>query len=500
MTKRQRTGAEAGVPDARTPRDEGETAASGGVRQADDGLRVSRREFVRRSVGVAGALGAAAPVLHAAAGQTAAAGAQGTPQSAGPSSSVIGANDTVGVGVIGIGIRGEILLRSTQALVGARVLEVCDLYDGHFDRAKELLGSGVRTGRDYRRVLDNKDIQAVLIAVPDHWHKAIVLDACAAGKDVYIEKPMTHRWDDTPLFIEAAKQHRRMLQVGSQYESMPANARAIDLIKSGKLGKITLISGSIHRNTPTGAWYYPIPPDASPETVDWARFVGDGPKRKFDPKRFFQWRLYWDYSGGLPTDLFVHLITATHTLMGVTMPSRVIALGGSYQWQEREVPDQMSAIAEYPEGFTLSLTSTANNNHSFPALTIMGTEGTLEYYGTRLVYHAEPPLENYTYSTTSWPAAAKRKYAELHDLDPDSMRPRATAGTKAPPPEPIDTPGRESTQEHLAKFYHSVRTRTEPIENAEMGGHCATVGHMVNLSFKARKEARWDPEKQTVRV
>jgi predicted dehydrogenase len=441
---------------------------------------VSRREFVKQSVGVAGALGLTAPLIDAA--------------------SVLGANDAVGVGFIGIGIRGDILVRATQKIPNTRIVEVCDIYDGHFDRAKEILGAEIRTGRDYRRMLDNKDIQAVVIAVPDHWHKRMALDAMAAGKDVYVEKPMTHKWEDAAAFESAAAKHQRIVQVGSQYQSMPANERAIEIIKSGKLGQVTLIDGAIHRNTATGAWYYPVPPDASPETIDWDRFLGDAPKHPFDAKRFFQWRLFWDYSGGLPTDLFVHLITATHTLMGVEMPQRVIGIGGSYRWKPREVPDQLSAIVEYGEGFTLRLSSTANNNHAFPILRIMGTEGSLDYYGTRLVLHSEPQLENYTYSTNHFSAAMKKKFAELNDLDPDSMRPRKTAGIKAPGPEAIDTPGQESTEAHLAKFYDSVRTRKQPVEDAKMGGRCATVGHMVNLSYKAGKDARWDKQKQAVRI
>lgn len=435
--------------------------------------RLSRRAFVKQSVGV---------VTTAAAMASARAASAGVP----------GANDSVGVGFIGIGIRGEILLRTSKGIPGTRILEVADLYDGHFDRARELMAAPLKAGRDYRRVLDNKDVQAVVVAVPDHWHRQIALDAFAAGKDVYLEKPMTHRWEDGDEIIAAAKTGKRMLQIGSQYLSMPANERAIELIRNGTLGKVTLISGNINRNTATGAWYYPIPPDASPETVDWTRFLGEAPQHPFDPKRFFQWRLFWDYSGGLPTDLFVHLVTATHTLMNVKMASRVTAMGGIYNWKEREVPDQMSAIVEYPEGFQLTLTSTANNNHSFPLLTIMGTEGTLDYYGTRLVLHREPQLESYAYSTRSWPEATKRRYAELNDLDPESMRPKATANVKQQEPEAIETPGRESTEAHLTKFYDSVRTRQEPEENGEMGHLCATVGHMVNISHKAGKSARWD--------
>ena len=410
------------------------------------------------------------------------------------------AADAVGVGFIGVGIRGEILMRATLGLPGTRVVAAADAYDGHADRIRELAGASVATGRDYRQVLDRKDVQAVVIAVPDHWHVRMALDAMAAGKDVYLEKPMTHRWEEGKSLIEAAASARRILQVGSQWDSMPANARAIELIRGGKLGKITLIDGRIHRNTPTGAWYYPVPPDASPQTIDWDRFLGPAPKVPFDAARFFQWRLYWDYSGGLPTDLFVHLITATHTLTGVDMPSRVIASGGIFNYPKREVPDQMTAIVEYPGAFTLTLTSTADNGHNFPPLLIMGTEGTLEYYGTRLVYHAEPVLENFTYSTNHFPAAAKQKYAELHDLDPASMRPRATSTLKRPDPEPIETPGPESTEQHLQKFFECVRTRTEPVENAAAGHRYATVGHMVNVSYRAQAPARWNAAQGVVEV
>ncbi|HEX6210351.1 MAG TPA: Gfo/Idh/MocA family oxidoreductase, partial [Methylomirabilota bacterium] len=270
-----------------------------------------------------------------------------------------------------------------------------------------------------------------------------------------------------------------------------------EIIESGGLGQVTLVSGAIHRNTATGAWYYPVPPDASPETIDWKRFIGPAPWHEFDADRFFQWRLYWDYSGGLPTDLFVHLVTATHALMKVEMPSRVTAIGGILRWKDREVPDQMSALVEYPEGFTLSLTATANNNHSFPLLTIMGTEGTLEYFGSRLVYHREPMLESYAYSTRSWPEATRRRFAEMKDLDPESMRPRETAKLSRPEPEELRFEG-DSTERHLAKFYDSVRTRKEPVENAEMGGRCAAVGHMVNISYKERRQVAWDAGKGVV--
>jgi len=442
---------------------------------------LTRRDFMGKSVMAAGVMGLAPAISLGR-----------------PGRSILGANGNIGIGYIGVGIRGNILMERSKGITGTRAIEVADIYDGHLDRAKEVAGSQLRTSRDYKQLLANKEVDAVLIAVPDHWHKTIAIQAMEAGKDVYLEKPMTHRWEEGPAIAAAAKKNGRILQIGSQYQHMPANEKAIEMIKGGKLGKITLISGHIHRNTGTGAWYYPIPPDASPQTIDWKQFIGPAPWHEFDARRFFRWRLYWDYSGGLPTDLFVHLITATHTLMGVEMARRVIALGGSYNWKDREVPDQMSAVVEYPEGFTLTLTSTANNEHPFPLLTIMGTEGTLDYYGTRLVYYPEPILEDFTYSTNHLADATRQKFIEANDLDPKSRRPKATAQLTHGKPEEIKTPGTESTVAHLTKFFESVRSRKEPWENGVMGSNCATIGHMVNLSHKSNKEVRWDPKRQKV--
>ena len=444
--------------------------------------RVTRRAFVVRTLATTGALGLV-PLAGSAA-------ALGTRASAG--AAMQGANDSVGVGVIGAGIRGEILIRATKSIPGTRIVGVADIYDGHFARSKEILGDGIVVTRDYKQLLDHKDIQAIVIVTPDHWHKTMALEAMAAGKDVYIEKPMTHSWQEGEAIIAAAAKHRRIVQVGSQWSSMPGNARAMEILKSGRLGTITLINGAFNRNTGTGAWYYPVPPDASPSTIDWPRFIGPAKAHPFDAERFFRWRLYWDYSGGLPTDLFVHLITASHTLTGVTMPSKVMGIGGIYRWKDREVPDQMSAVIQYPEGFTLNLTATANNGHPQPPLTIMGTEGTLEYYANRLVLHSEPMLENYTYSTNHFPAAQKDQFAVNQALDRATMRPKATATTKAPPPEEFRIEGGDATVPHMAAFYDSVRTRKEPFQNALMGHQCATVGHMVNISHRNGTLVKWD--------
>jgi predicted dehydrogenase len=414
--------------------------------------------------------------------------------------SIQGANDRIGVGFIGFGIRGPFLLRAVEPIPDAEIRSCCDLYDGHFEGIKELGHPNVSTTRRYEDVLADKDIDVVIVATPDHWHKKIVLDSLSAGKDVYIEKPMTHRWQDAAEFVDAVKRTGRILQVGSQQASNPANEQAIEMIRSGKLGNITYLSAAILRNTPTGAWYYPIPPDANEETVDWKRFIGDTPWHDFDLDRFFQWRLYWEYSGGLPTDLFVHMITLTHTLMDVRVPKRVISMGGIYNWKDRrEVPDHLSALVEYDKGFVLALNSSANTAHRVPFLTIMGTEGAIEFQenGTGFTYYSEPIRDSYWYSTLGWPKETRLAYYEAHDIDPATNRPRnAPSGAK---PETIKVEG-DNLGAHMKNFFNYVREHKQPFEDALFGGQCATVGHMTNISYREGKPVIWDKDQDKVVV
>lgn len=422
----------------------------------------------------------------------AAAGVAANARSAG----IQGANDRIGVGFIGFGIRGPFLLRAVEKVPGAEVRACCDLYDGRLEGIKEMGHPSIQLTRAYEEVVANRDVDVVIVATPDHWHKKITLDSLSAGKDAYVEKPMTYRWEDGPVFADAVKRYNRVLQVGSQQASNPVNAKAIELIRSGALGKITYISGAILRNTPTGAWYYPIPLDASEKTIDWKRFIGDSKWYDFDADRFFRWRLYWDYSGGLPTDLFVHMITLTHSLMGSRMPSKVAAIGGIFNWKEREVPDHLSALAEYDD-FVLSLTSSANTVHRAPFLTVMGTEGALEFndMGTGLTYYRQPIRDSYSYSTLGWPEKTRLAYYEAHNIDPQTHRPRNTP--EGAPPENINIPG-DHLEAHMRAFFDAVRTRKQPLEDVDFGDKAATVGHMVNLSYRSGKTAVWDSARKSV--
>src|SRR5579859_7430081 len=252
------------------------------------------------------------------------------------------ANDRVNLGFVGFGIRGNILLEAAKETGQANLVEACDCYQGHLARAKERTDGKIATNfAQYKKLLDRKDIDAVVIAAPDHQHLPIVLDALSAGKDVYIEKPMTHRIEDGPKMIEAARRNKRIVQAGSQWVSSDQHKKAREIVASGKLGKVTKVTAAYNRNSSTGAWNYPIPLDLKEGVnFNWPEWLGSAPKVSYSPERVFRYRKYWDYSGGISTDLFVHLITSIHFIMGAEMPRSVMASGGIlFRHDGREVPD-----------------------------------------------------------------------------------------------------------------------------------------------------------------
>ena len=397
----------------------------------------------------------------------------------------------VRLGFIGVGIRGTLLMEAAAGIAGVEIKAVADCYKGHLDRAQELITPPPATTGNYQEILSRPDIDAVVIATPDHWHLKMTQEALAAGKHVYVEKPMTHSWEEGEAFISAVEKSGKVLQVGSQYMSMGCAQQAVELIRSGRLGQITLVEGKFHRNTATGAWYYPIPPDASPATVDFRSFLGAAPPHDFDLRRFFQWRLFWDYSGGLPTDLFVHLVTAAHQLMGVQEPDSVFSFGDIYSWKNyREVPDQMTSMVRYPEGFVLRLSSTASNGHPGPLLTFYGSEGTLEYTGSSFKYFYEPRTDGFGYSTHSWPKATTEKFRQLMNLN-EGLSP--LDGPPVAEPVEYKSPNDEdATRAHVRNWVDAIRTGGKPIEDVRFGHHAALVGHMCNLSYKAGKPVRWN--------
>ncbi len=421
-------------------------------------------------------------------------------QTAGPARPV-GPNNRVTVGMIAVGARAQELLEAIKQCEGTEIVAVCDAYKGRLERAVQRTGGRAKSVSDWREILHDKSIDVVTIASPDHWHKTHVLEALQAGKDVYCEKPLTYTVEDGQEILDAVKQTGRLLQVGSQGISSATQQQAKQLIQSGKLGKVTLIRASYNRNTASGAWIYPIPPDASPATVNWDMFLGPAPKRSFDLARFFRWRCYKDYSGGIATDLFVHLCTTIHFLMDAKMPASVVAMGQLYRWKEsRDVPDTINAILEYPEGFVASLSSTFNNQLSAEGgFQILGTEGSLTIGGGGFTYHPEMAVEDNRWIVESWPQALEVKYYK----DPKIRReevPGSLPPQVVPAVQTYRERGLEATVVHFQKFFDSVRHRKPTVEDALLGHRAAACAHLINRSAETRKMVHWDFSKETLKA
>lgn len=294
------------------------------------------------------------------------------------------ANDNIQIAVIGAGGMGVADTSTAITVPGVKLVAACDLYDGRLEDAKKKWGNDIFTTRDYREILERKDIDAVIIATPDHWHKDISVAAMNKGKSVYCEKPMVHDITEGSEVVAAQNKNKVVYEVGSQGVSSLGNEKAKQLLKEGAIGQLNYAEGFWARMSPFGAWQYPIPTDASPKTVGWDAFVSNTNKRSFDPLRFFRWRNYRDYGTGVSGDLFVHLFSSLHFITNSIGPEKIMATGGLRFWKDgREVPDVMLGMFDYPENknhpaFNLSLRvnfvdGTGGTNY----LRMVGSEGSM---------------------------------------------------------------------------------------------------------------------------
>jgi len=306
---------------------------------------------------------------------------------------VPGANDRLRFGVIGCGGKGSSHIR---ALVGHReewnvdVVAVCDIYGPRKQRAQE--ASGGVLFHDYRELLGTAEVDAVVIATPDHWHGRMALDALDAGKHVYLEKPMTHTWEEAREVSAKARETGLRLQVGTQHASDDRWWRAKDAIRDGLIGKVLWSQGSYSRNSRGGEWNYPIDEDAGPENLDWQAFLGPAPERPFSRERYFRWRKYWDYSGGIATDLFYHKLGPLMVALGAQFPRRVSAAGGIYEHPDREVPDTFFMTVDYPGDHTVVLCSSMANSFGIEDI-IRGHEASIVLHGDAIEIRAERTFE-----------------------------------------------------------------------------------------------------------
>jgi predicted dehydrogenase len=405
-------------------------------------------------------------------------------------------NDQIGLGFIGVGIRGTYLLEAFQKVQGVRPVIAADLYDGHHVNAKEITKGAIATTRDYHKVIGHKDVDAVVIATPDHWHHRMTLEALAAGKPVYVEKPMTWSIEQGMEVVAATEKSGKLLMVGSGAKTSPLTAKAREIVKSGALGKVNMVRMLNHRNNPEGAWVYAIPPDASPKTVDWERFLGDSPKRAYDPKIFFRWRCWWEYSGGVATDLFVHELSQLHEIMDVPAPVSAVSQGGIFRWDDgRSVPDVMNSVFEYEPGFLADVYVNLGNSQEMHGTLIMGSQGTLALGargrrgGAALTLYPEPVFgEAQRYGTNGWPKEMRKEYFEALGYTAEG---RPKAETPKPKPQEIQI---ERGLEHHEYFIKSLRDGSPSMENATEGHHAAGAAHLANLAYRKGRRMRWDPK------
>ncbi|MDE3178177.1 MAG: Gfo/Idh/MocA family oxidoreductase [Acidobacteriota bacterium] len=441
---------------------------------------ISRRDFIRSSAGAGITLAAPSIILEQAELYASPAPASGA----------------VRFGMIGIGMEGSGVLSTCIRIPGAECVAACDLYDERHTLANQIIsgvtGKTVTVTRRYQDLLENKDIDCIVVAVPDHWHSKIIVDGCNAGKDVYCEKPMTHKVEEGFEIIDAARKNNRIVQIGSQRRSSIGIAKAKELVEQGAIGDVYYAEGILGRNSPCGAWVYPPPPGLSPENLDWETWLGDAPKRPFDPIRFARWRAYKDYGEGIPGDLYVHSLTGIHTVMGVVAPpQRAQSTGGLFQWKDgRDYPDLHTTFYDYPN-FRVAILMTLNSDE--PEVTrFLGTRGIIEVdgEGERVTVAPQDGKDHEPcYYTSSYPAKMRAAYdkAWREKNDPVLGESKMVEGENY-----VYPPGYSELREHLWHFFQSVQTRQPSVEDAVFGNGTAIGCHMANYSYFNKTAAIWD--------
>jgi len=403
-------------------------------------------------------------------------------------------NDMIQLALIGAGIQGQGDTRTALQVPGVKLVAVADCYDGRLTHAKELWGSDLFTTRDYREILSRSDVDAVLIATPDHWHKQAAVDSLRAGKDVYLEKPMIHIYPDGPEIIDAVKDSKQILQVGSQRVSSVVYAKAKELLASGAIGKLNMVTARWDRNSSIGAWNYSVPLDASTETCDWPRFLGTAPKIPWNAERFFQWRKWKDYGSGVAGDLFVHLFSGTHFITGAHGPTRAMATGGIRFWNDgRDADDVLLALFDYPEGFNLSLhVNFVDGGEESEGFLFTGSEGLMEIAGRTVTVTRTPLATEPGYTVSTFAEAQQKayidKYREKYPLQHPTGAPLRDVEAYTAPP------GYSDSYDHFHNFFASVRSRTPVVEDATFGFRAAGAALLSNLSVQRDSVVHWNPE------
>jgi predicted dehydrogenase len=426
---------------------------------------LSRREFVQT--------GAAAVLTAAAYGQ------------------VVGANERISVGFIGFGLIGKRHMLDFQAQPDVRMAAVAEVHRGRLEEARALIGGSVKAHGDFRKILDDREVDAVVISTPDHWHALMTMLACAAGKDVYVEKPLTLFVREGRWMIDVARQHKRVVQVGTQQRSGVHYQRAKELIQSGHIGKISSVRMSSYRNILPG---YGSPPDQEPPPeLDWNLWLGPAPWRKYNPNRcIYNFRWFWDYSGGQMTNLGQHSLDIVHWYLYALGPKKVCSFGGRFGLPDKgETPDTQDALFEYPRWTAVWSHREASRGQSPPyGLEFFGTKGSLAISRRGFVVtpdrqvSPESTVPQFTDSRLAGEPGAASKAGPV---------PLWTEAIKDESGDP-----RAQFRQHVRNFLDCVKARRMPISDLESGHRVATACHLANLSLRLGRMIHWDSDRENL--
>jgi predicted dehydrogenase len=417
-------------------------------------------------------------------------------------------NDTVRIAGIGMGIQGYNDMNAALKVPGTELVACSDLYTGRLTHAKELYGNHVFTTRRYEEILDRRDVDAVIIATNDSWHKQICIEALKKGKAVYCEKPMVHQIQEGWDVIHAQQQSKKTMQVGSQRVSSLGFAKAKEMYEAGEIGLINSVEAVNNRQSSLGAWEYTIPSDASPQTVDWQRYeLHAKTKHPYEDKRFFWWRNYREYGTGMAGDLFVHLISGLHFITGSKGPSKIFSLGALTYWKDgRNVPDVMSSLLDYPQtkehpAFQVTLRVNFVSGEGETGYTkITGTEGVMEVSEDRITIKRRkmpkaPGIGGWD-SLNTFTNDMQKKLLDSHHQKyaKEDQKAQELADITYVTPE-----GYSDHVAHLTNFIDSVRTGKPVVEDAVFGFRAAAPCLACNESYFQNKVIHWDGEKMQMK-
>ena len=387
-----------------------------------------------------------------------------------PTGRVLGANDRVRFGLIGAGSRGKQIFKAALGCPNVEAVAIADIYTRRLDEGQQI-APGAKTYQDFRKLLDDKSIDAVLIATPQHQHVLNFVPALQAGKDVYQEKTMAFNPDHARRMRKAFEGSGRVVQIGIQSTSGPAQPKAHEFATPERMGVITALHTHHYRNAPYGGWMRKIPPDCDTQHLDWTAFEGEADPCPFDPQRYMNWRFYWDYSGGNVFENMVHQVGFWFKALDLKIPARVTMAGANYLSPQMQVPDTMSVCMHQPEKIFFTWNSMFGNNYYGEGEDLLlGNKGTLlckELDGLRYVPQA-------------------RRHAE------------ASAETSPAPPEVMGIGDAGMTKAHMQNFFDCVRSRQEPNCPFELGFRSAITCQMANASYRQGRSVQWDEGRQDI--